>query len=464
MRALSLAVCLHAAACAHPRAQAPQHATTFLRYEASFDAELSELEVQMCFEGSLGDRLVPGRREASARLERAEWLRPVERPAQVHDGRIAVPENLRRGCLRYAVNLREGGSFNALVAREGPNLVASPNAWLWRPRVRPRKLKAELSFDLPREMKASVAWPRQGKYYRLPPAAFAFDSHAAFGAFPIHTLETGGIVAQAAVLGELPSLDGAAVERWLRSAVHIASQSDGRFPAPRLQVIVVPQPGGGEAFGSVARGGGGSVLMFVPVKFDEAELARDWVLPHELSHLLLPFLKRADAWLSEGFATYYQEVLRARAGVLSPREALSNLARGMRSAATEGTGRTLVEESRAMHRTYAYRAVYWGGAGYWLKVDVALRQETSLTLDALLSRLREEARLSPPYSADELLTRLDELSQTKLFTGLAKACETQAFPEVEPLLRALGAEPDGYVEDAELARVRAAIFAPQPAK
>ena len=107
-----------------------------------------------------------------------------------------------------------------------------------------------------------------------------------------------------------------------------------------------------------------------------ADLERDWVLPHELSHLFLPYVSREHAWFSEGAATYYQEVLRARGGVISESRRLLNIARSTRSAALEGTGRALREESLVMHETYAFRAVYWAGAAFFLMADVALRRST----------------------------------------------------------------------------------------
>jgi predicted metalloprotease with PDZ domain len=137
----------------------------------------------------------------------------------------------------------------------------------------------------------------------------------------------------------------------------------------------------------------------------------------------------------------------------------------MRSAAREGTGRTLCEESRAMHRTGAYRAVYWGGAAYWLMVDVALRQRTNGTksVDQLLSVLRRDARLTPPYRAQELVGRLDKLSGTTLFSELAAACERVSFPDYEPSLQALGLRPGEPLGQAEQP-LRDALFAAQRAK
>jgi predicted metalloprotease with PDZ domain len=167
-------------------------------------------------------------------------------------------------------------------------------------------------------------------------------------------------------------------------------------------------------------------------------------------------------------ATYYQEVLRARARVLSADEALLTLARSMRSAADEGTGRVLSEESRAMQQTFAYRSVYWAGAAYFLVADVELRRRShgQRSLDSVLAELRKQDS-SLPSSLDAVLARMDELAGMAVFRPLADTCLARTFPEIEPTLTALGVqrpgEPPTVASDAPLAAVRAQLFAPQPA-
>jgi hypothetical protein len=459
--------------CAGRQTPASEPEGTTLRYRAELAPDLGSMTVELCFRGAMFGGLIPGRPEAAARLT---WLRWRSQPAGASApvaGRIPIGPARREGCLSYGVELSEGGGLSAIVTRVDDQLVASPNAWLWRPALRPLKLSATLTLKLPAGIRASLPFRRASggpplpartgtsiDEYELPDSVFAFDSHAAFGRFDEIEVEAAGVRAHAALLGPVRGLDRAAAERWLRDAVRIASGSDGRFPAGALHVLVIP--GGSEPFGSVARGGGASVLLFVPTSFDRDKLARNWVLPHELSHLLLPFVKHEDAWLAEGLATYYQEVLRARAGVIGEDEALANIARALRSAQHEGTGRTLCDESRHMHQSHAYRAVYWGGAGALLLADLALRERSAgaLSLDDLLKQIREEARMAPAYSARELLARMDELSHSALFRALGERCEASAFPDFEPGLRALGVDARGHVkEEAELAALRQQIFA-----
>src|SRR5690606_12588924 len=47
----------------------------------------------------------------------------------------------------------------------------------------------------------------------------------------------------------------------------------------------------------------------------------DWTAPHELSHLILPYLGRPAAWFAEGFASYMQYQVMIAMGLLSEAEA-----------------------------------------------------------------------------------------------------------------------------------------------
>ncbi len=88
------------------------------------------------------------------------------------------------------------------------------------------------------------------------------------------------------------------------------------------------------------------------------------MLVHELSHLLHPVIDGYDRWLSEGIASYYQNVLRARAGLRSAQwswDALhAGFERGIRSTQR---GRSLAEVSESMMRDHDQAAPRPDSAG-----------------------------------------------------------------------------------------------------
>ncbi len=437
-------------------------------YDVSIDEALTLIEVKLCFDGPAASELRAGKDEAAAKLSYARWLSPgsVHR-LPVVEGVIRLEPGIRDACIGYGIKLAESAGMSAIVRRVGRDVLASPNAWLWRPQRRAANAQATLRFQLPAGTHASIPWPSHNGTHTLPSEAFRFDSYAAFGRFDSFTVKHRDALLDVTVLDGDLSVDQAGITRWLERTIEIASGVEGKFPTPRAQLLIVPSGRSRDPvqFGMVARGGQGSILLFVSSDAKEAELARDWVLPHELSHLLLPYVKREQAWLPEGLATYYQEVLLSRGGAFSERETLLNMVRALASAREEGTGRRLAEESAAMHDTYAYRAVYWAGAAYFLLADVELRKRShgQHSLDSVLMALhRDPNEDAKAWGAEELLSELDRLTGLDVFVPLATKSLALPFPDYMSTLQALGVREGAALDDqAPLAAIRRAIFAPR---
>jgi predicted metalloprotease with PDZ domain len=205
----------------------------------------------------------------------------------------------------------------------------------------------------------------------------------------------------------------------------------------------------------------------------DAELERlvgDWKAVHEFVHLALPRVRRQGAWLSEGLATYYQEVLRARHGLLPPMQAWRNLADGFRRGRASGTGRTLQRESASMHDTHAYKRVYWSGAAFALELDVRLRKRSGgrRSLDTVLQAAHGPAWQQPQgHGAGEVLEQLARASGSRLPVRLGRQyAGMREFPEVRPMLRRLGLSLDGdglvkgHRAGAPLREIRQGIMGP----
>lgn len=471
------AVCALCAACvvlagcalgAHERERHSDTPATSWHYTLTLDEALTRLDARVCFHGVVPRELRAGKDEAAAHLSYARWLGPgAVRRLKVVRGRIQLLEDTRDGCVAYGVDLRETGSLDAAVRRIGRDVLASPNVWLWRPELRSKDAHATIALELPAKLGALLPWPTRNGLTVLDAEAFRFDSYAAFGRFERIVGSEGGVAIEAVVVSGKLKVDRAAILRWLRASVRVASLSDGRFPRERLTAIVVPTPASTEPvlFGMVARGGGASVLLLVNDKASERELLADWVLPHELAHLLLPFVDRGQAWLSEGFATYYQEVLLARAGTISERVAMSRIARSLRGASVEDPGGSVITLQPQTQATYDFRKIYWGGAAYWLRVDVELRRRTSghVTVDSVLAKLRDEDRERGVWSMLGLIERLDALAGTPVFSSVLHEAQRQEFPAFEDLLLDLGVRGQGdaiELDDAAgSADIRRAIFA-----
>ena len=75
-------------------------------------------------------------------------------------------------------------------------------------------------------------------------------------------------------------------------------------------------------------------------------------------------------------ATYYQNILQARAGKLTETETWQRLYEGFQRgmANNEYSNLSLARLSPKMHSTRSYMRLYWSGTAYFLAMDLALRQ------------------------------------------------------------------------------------------
>ena len=265
----------------------------------------------------------------------------------------------------------------------------------------------------------------------------------------------------------------AQLQDWLAEVAQAQLTAFGRYPLPSARVRI-EQVGREQArddpspvpWGQTLRRADAAVLLFVRDDATPAELRADWTAIHELSHLFHPYLGRDGRWLSEGLASYYQNVLRARAGLLSPERAWELLDAGFGRGQRESSGAPLVELSRTHEGTMR---VYWAGALFWLQADVALRRDHGTTLDRVLSQysaccLKGTGEVAPA----DFLAELDRLSGTKVFSkNYARFVESREFPSLDETYRDLAiTRREGalvFGDEGRGAALRRAITAPSPA-
>ena len=216
---------------------------------------------------------------------------------------------------------------------------------------------------------------------------------------------------------------------WIKQSADSVAGVLGEFPQKDVQVLIIPIGPRSEAvpWAHVIRGGGGAVEFFVDESRPLEEFKEDWVATHELSHLLLPLITRKDRWLSEGLASYYQNVLRARDGRLTEQQAWQRLNSGF---------------ERGRSGTRGVMRVYWSGAAILLKADSQLRALTDgqQSLDTALADLHEccfEGTRS--WKAREMFTELDRLTGFDVFSELLQEqLNGKNFPDVSTTYSKLG--------------------------
>ncbi|MCC7548666.1 MAG: hypothetical protein IT532_12950 [Burkholderiales bacterium] len=448
--------------CALP---APAGELRLHRYTVGVDEALQQISVRACFDGPAPHSLVAESLDASLALAEAriEGTRTRLEPNGAELGLAGMQDD---GCLNYRSALlihggRHQGSSGA-ARRVGPDVVTDVGTWLWRPRSLAQNEDVELRFILPQGLSVSAPWTAvrdaQGGItaYRLGRTPHDWPAAVAFGSFREREIDTGGARLRVALLHGAPAVEWDLVRQWLTRAAEAVSTSYGRFPVDEAQVVVVPGARGDEPvpWAFVLRGGRPALHFFINQREPLAAFMVDWTAVHEMSHLLLPYVRAEDAWLSEGLASYYQNVLRARAGMLPVAEAWQRMHAGFRRGMRSMPGTSLAAATERMHRDGAYMRVYWYGAALLFMADQRVRERTQgrHSLDTLLRDLRACCLGGrQAWQAVRLFAKLDQLSGTGVFSELYEQhIASTRFPDLAETYRRLGIGPNASGESIEL--------------
>jgi hypothetical protein len=393
-----------------------------LAYRFTTDPELNGLDAQVCFRGAPPPELVCGI-ESGAKYIAGAWLEQgaSRTPIPIRGGRISLAAVPRDGCIGYRIDFRVAESHGSMgVARRGAAIVTNVALWLWRPARWELIREATAELNLPPGMQVLLPWTPRGKRYVLDVSTFAYFGFAACGRFEVERVAAPSATLDVAVLDGLSPATRSHVVPWLTSAARTASQPFGRFPCERGVIVVVPTPSGDPVrFGMAARGGGASTILLVSPDAELEPLVHDWIAVHEFSHLMHPFVSREDAWLSEGLATYYQEIARVRGGLLAESEAWRRIYDGSRLAVSAPG--SLAEQSARMFESRAFPLVYWSGAAFALLADAELRRRSGgkLTLDDVMRELAACCAREPrPTPAREVIARMDRIAGLPVFSEL----------------------------------------------
>ena len=456
--------------CAAVQRSAPERADGpggSAHYHIRVDESLTTLWAQVCFAGEPPSALLPLAGDASGALVQVYDSQGEAVPLPPDRDRIPLDRFGPGDCLHYEVDLMAADRASRMVLRRRGDLLITQALWIWAPSQRPDTAVFSVQFELPLGMHASVPWAREGANYILDESAFRTAGNTVFTFQEPIRFDRSGVQVEIARLPGPLGVDGEVMERWIGTAVDAVAGLYGTFPRDRLHVVVVPAGPGRRpvAFGLVRRGGGASVMLLVHEEASAATLVPDWTAIHELTHLAMPLMKPEDAWLSEGFATYYQEVLRVRAGLQTEEQGWANILDGLVRGAQVGTRRSLADEARDMRSTGAYRRVYWAGTAFVLEADVTLRDETGSSLDQMISRSQGAWPRRQSWQGSAVLHRFDRLADTSLLVPLAdRYAGSRSFPDLDEVLARLGVSQAGsrvvLDDDAPLAHVRAAIMSP----
>ncbi len=416
-------------------------------------ARTSDLEVELCTSEQRPFELKPERIELLSALRGSprvvcamgslcDGQAMGERPPVVTDDGISVVPVGGQTCLRYRLSVARMVQAG-WIPRAWPSALLIPTyTWLWKPSV------------LDRTAKNAVRLSTEDPFLLLPDhqgtgALFRFLSYTVLGTHHATSHISGENLLERIVQVPKANHDDQTLLRWSSRVGHLARKLPGFIPPEDLTWLWVepsttPSVQANEpfGFGMATRGGNPTILLYARPGFTANAMAGHWVPIHELMHFLTPLVQPEGTWLTEGIATYYQILLRARGGVITTQQALQELHHGLSAGTRGGTGRTLRQESADMRQTRAYQRVYWSGTAFMWLADLQLRRLHSASLDEVLVQLQSSyPNPQRRWGAGQLLAMLDRISQTSTFTGLWSTWADQSgFPDTKSAFQSLAVE------------------------
>lgn len=219
------------------------------------------------------------------------------------------------------------------------------------------------------------------------------------------------------------------IRAWLSHAANTTSLVNGKFPRRQTQIYIKRQHTANEPVPwahTVRHTTPEGVKFRVNPSLSLDRFKADWTAPHEFSHLYIPYPGSEDIWISEGFATYYQNILMSRAGILSEKAAWQKIADGLsRGAKAKNPGMTLGELSAKMRHKRAFMRVYWSGVLYFLEADIALRRQGG-SLDSIITEFIRCCRHKlSTWNGYLLVQSFDKIAGTSLFVPMFREYESE---------------------------------------
>jgi hypothetical protein len=396
-------------------------------YEAKVSADGSVLWIDARFpsgsstELSVESGTEPFLREVSV-ARRAGWATVEAREASW------FIDDCARGCrIRYRFELAEAASKlqNPDTAARYGDVFESPlGAWLLRPLRISNGALLRLRVRPPKGIRFATGLPKVGQEppsYQMPARHLAHAPYAAFGPLQMQSVAVQGGMLQIALVPVERQLSVDEVVHWISDSASAVGAYFGRFPLPDSLVLVVPSRGA-RINGRVFGGGGATVLLWLGPHVSRAELDKDWVLVHELTHLGFPSLPRRHHWAEEGLATYLEPIIRARARTLPAEAVWAELVRGLPKGLPQ-------PGDQGLDYTPTWGRTYWGGALFWFLADVEIRERTGNQLslqDALRGILAQGGTLAERWSLERAFSAADRAI---------------ALPVLERLHERMGASP-----------------------
>jgi hypothetical protein len=245
---------------------------------------------------------------------------------------------------------------------------------------------------------------------------------------------------------------------WVERSARAISDYYGRFPVARLRLRIASSAGSRARDGTAYGFRGPLITIALGRDATTASLADDWLLTHEMVHLAFPSLPERHHWLEEGLATYVEPIAQARAGLLTPERVWSDLVVGLPQGQPQSG-------DRGLDNTPTWGRTYWGGALFYLRADLLIRQRTGNRYGlehALRAILAAGGSIDRDWSVDQVLNVADQAVGVPVLRELYEEMASQPVTvDLGTIWQQLGIRRQGntvtFDDRAPLASIRNAI-------
>jgi hypothetical protein len=220
-------------------------------------------------------------------------------------------------------------------------------------------------------------------------------------------------------------LPRSAIVARIATAASAVATYYGRFPVATARILVIPVPARhgvvqGTTWGDM-HGSPGFTRLRIGEHTTAPELAADWTITHELTHMAFPSMPQdpnedqsAQHWIEEGLATYIEPIARVMIGDLTAPKIWHDMVRDMPQ------GEPALGDQGLDH-THTWGRTYWGGAMFALVADVQIRQQTHNRLglqDALRAIVAAGGTIDHDWTLPQALAIGDQATNTHVLTQL----------------------------------------------
>lgn len=370
------------------------------------------------------------------------------------------------GKLRYDVDLArlagQGRDFDRAL-RVGDSFVAPMSSVLLVPEPLTTDIPVKVRVHAAAPVAVAVGLARDAApdTYRLFAHEIPVATYFSFGKLEQRALSVSGAELNVTRLDGPLDESFDEMSRWIETSARAVSDFYRVFPVPRASVTVIPVPRRDRVvFGKVLPESSPGVALLLGQHTPARGMYSDWILVHELFHLGFPSFYEEGKWLDEGLATYYEPIIRVRAGLYSEAELWDELSTSMPQGLTAFT-------EVGLERATDFRGVYWGGAIACLVADVeARKRRLGEGLEVGLRALRDAGgNACEVWSLAEAIGAIDHALGAPTLAPIAAAhAQRGAAFDLPRLFSNLGVtrDPQGKVQlsdSAPLAAVRRAITA-----